>query len=479
MFPFQQTSIYQQSLEVINAILKAFENETGSAIKKKIEEEALVLTSTLAKGLEAGEEIKKEHFKATAESMLGLLSHLDIAKNLSSVEKQKINELKQKLFELNYAISHFEKNRKKILILSCNMGKAHMSASNAIAEALLRLYGYDHSVEVIDFMEFMNSGMSKISQKTYEGSVKFMPALYKMFFESTDKKWPIKFLNQVNYPFVLSKLKKFFEEKQPDIIVSTFPLWDYVTNEIWKKYNKNAKFMSIITDSTSIHKFWLVADVDYRIVCNKDTAYVLEKFGADPKTIKVLGFPVRLDFMEKPDREIFLRRYHLDPRKKTLLFLPTAQSNSVNVKIMKKLLTKTDSFNIFVIAGRDPKIKPKLEKMAHGSSIKIFGWTDEMPAFIKAADIVITKAGGATVMECIAAEKPMIITSVIPGQEQGNAELVMDYDLGVVLDKNKMDLEAGIEKVVKNYHRFQGNIKKQSVPDAALKIAEFINGEIK
>jgi len=478
MLPFQKTSLYQKSLQTVNELLQSFEREHSSVIKKKVEEEALCLTTALAKGLEGQNSLEKEtQFKVSNDSTLGLLSLMDVAKNLSSLEPKKIDELKGKLFELMHNLGNFEKNRKRVLILSCNMGKAHMSASNAIAEGLLKTFGYDYNVEIIDFMEFMNSSMNKITLNAYEGSVKFMPHFYKMFYESTDKKWPVKFLNQINYPFVLSKLKKFFEEKQPDLIVSTFPLWDYVTSEIWKKYNKNAKFMSIITDSTSIHKFWLIADVDYRVVCNKDTAYVLEKLGADPKTIKVLGFPVRLDFLEKLDRESFFGRYDLDHRKKTLLFLPTAQSAGLNVKIMKKLIEKTEDFNIFVITGRDSKIKPKLEKIARGSNVKIFGWTDEMPRFIKAADIVITKAGGATVMECIAAEKPMIITSVIPGQEQGNAELIMDYNLGIVLDESEMDLSQSIENITRNYSRFQSNLKKQSIPDAALKIAEFI-GEI-
>ena len=98
-----------------------------------------------------------------------------------------------------------------------------------------------------------------------------------------------------------------------------------------------------------------------------------------------------------------------------------------------------------------------------------------MPEFIKAADIVVTKAGGATVMECIAAEKPMVITSTIPGQEEGNAELIKRHQLGIVPASSAMGISESIEFIRRNYPLFQRNLKKHSKPDAAIKIAEFIS----
>jgi processive 1,2-diacylglycerol beta-glucosyltransferase len=41
-----------------------------------------------------------------------------------------------------------------------------------------------------------------------------------------------------------------------------------------------------------------------------------------------------------------------------------------------------------------------------------------------ASDVVLTKAGGATVHECLAAGVPAVVNYVIPGQEEGNLELL-------------------------------------------------------
>ena len=51
--------------------------------------------------------------------------------------------------------------------------------------------------------------------------------------------------------------------------------------------------------------------------------------------------------------------------------------------------------------------------------------------------LVIGKAGGATVQEAIAARCPMIVNQVIPGQEEGNAELISRGGLGAVAERNR------------------------------------------
>ena len=44
--------------------------------------------------------------------------------------------------------------------------------------------------------------------------------------------------------------------------------------------------------------------------------------------------------------------------------------------------------------------------------------------------LVVSKAGGATTHECVAAGVPMIITQVIPGQEAGNGRLIAEHNAG-------------------------------------------------
>jgi processive 1,2-diacylglycerol beta-glucosyltransferase len=46
--------------------------------------------------------------------------------------------------------------------------------------------------------------------------------------------------------------------------------------------------------------------------------------------------------------------------------------------------------------------------------------------------VVISKAGGATTQEAIAARCPMIVNQVVPGQEEGNCELLLRHRAGAL-----------------------------------------------
>jgi processive 1,2-diacylglycerol beta-glucosyltransferase len=119
--------------------------------------------------------------------------------------------------------------------------------------------------------------------------------------------------------------------------------------------------------------------------------------------------------------------------------------------------------------------------MRFEKNVAVLGWTTNVPDLILSSDIVITKAGGATVMECIAAKKPMIITQVIPGQEEGNAKLIKKHNLGVILEKGRKgitNLPEHIKDIRKNYNKFQSALEEQSKPEAALQIARLIDSEI-
>ncbi len=363
---------------------------------------------------------------------------------------------------------------KKILILSAHMGQGHMSAAKSIKEAIEHLYDHDYEVEIVDLMEILSRSINRVSQKTYDSLSRRAPIVCEFIFETWDKKWRMKLLNRLNYAIVLRKVRKFIKEKNPDLVVSTFPVWDYLMRRMLKKHNPNVKFISVITDSIFIHNAWVIGNADEQIVPNEDTAEAIKKLGYDEKKIRVLGFPVRLEFLKHLDTEKFLIEQNLNPRQFTILFLPTAQKPKRNIKIMEELLENFQHCNIIVIAGRDAKIKTKLEGYALYKNIKIVGWTDRMPDFIKASDVVLTKAGGATVMECLAAEKPMIITSTIARHERGNAELVKRYKLGVIENKRNPQITKSIHTIQKSYKIYQKNLKKLGNPKAAIDIAKHL-----
>jgi UDP-N-acetylglucosamine:LPS N-acetylglucosamine transferase len=371
--------------------------------------------------------------------------------------------------------------KKNILILYAKMGKGHYSASMATKEAIMHEYKNKYNVEIVDFFGIFNETFSNSTAKAYDNTVKHMPNFYKIFFEWTDEEWKVKFINTINYLSLSIAFKKLLKKHNPDIIISTFPIWDYAIAKMWKKEHPGAKFINIITDSISIHKAWLIADADYRIVPNEDTAKVLIQKGVDPDKIKILGFPVNLTFTKEIDKKNVLKFLGLNPKLFTVLMFANIGNNRRNQKLLESIVLNKRDYNVIVVTGRNETLMPKIEHMKYEKNVAILGWTTNVPELILSSDIIVTKAGGATVMECVAAQKPMIITQVIPGQEEGNAELIEQHKLGIILEDGKKgitNLPDHIKSIRKDYNKYKAALKMQSKPEAALQIAKLIDSEL-
>lgn len=477
MNSYSNTSIYKETIKAIEQISNILEHSQKNIINKKIQKNILNLTTQLALALNndnhkdlnsALEKLNQNFFKIN--------QLLDLSQQFQQLNSKNYLIIQEILEDLQEKIHNFPANRKNILILSALLGQGHMSAAKAVKEGIESLYGKDYNIEIIDFFDKIGKLLNKATIKAYEGTTKNYPLIYKAFFEGTDAKWPVQLLNLVNYPLNATKLEKFFTSKNPHLVLSVFPIWDYITSLAIKDLS-HVKFISLITDSITIHNVWVTGKPSTHIVANIETAANLQKLGAKPDNIKVFGFPVKLTFQKEPNKEKFFNKHQLNPKHKTILYLPANINDPVEENIQEIKKKYKDNLNLIIITGRNHELFPKLQHL-QSSNTKIIGWTDQMPEFIKNADIIITKAGGATVMECIAAIKPMIITDVILGQEIGNAELIKLHDLGIVLKDANMTITEAIDYISNNYQRIIKNLSQQSKPEASIKIAEFLHQEL-
>jgi processive 1,2-diacylglycerol beta-glucosyltransferase len=185
----------------------------------------------------------------------------------------------------------------------------------------------------------------------------------------------------------------------------------------------------VVTDSISIHSLWWRAACDGWFLPNEDSAAVLRQAGLPPDRLHVCGFPVDPFFsahdgrLSPPD----LTAPDTVPRVLQVINSGTRHAEAT----AGRLLTETN-WEITCAVGRDNRLRARLEALACGRSAptRILGWTDEVPHLLMTHHVVISKAGGATTQEAIAARCPMIVSQVIPGQEEGNYELLRRHGIG-------------------------------------------------
>lgn len=464
---FQNTKIYQKSLDLSREVLNAMKG--NDVLMRKIKKEALEIPVNI---LQALNQPKDENFSVLQKAIFNIYALLPLLE-LSKITTKK--NLTEKLISFNSELENFPNKRKKILILTLHTGEGHRAAAFGALQGIQELYGHDYDTEVIDFIETMNMLVGRTSEKVYTKSVKYLPSFYKFIYRTFDKKWRIKLLNYLNYPLLYTKLNRLLQEKNPDLIISTHPLWDFSVRQIWKKYRKEAKFVSIVTDSITVHHAWITADTDFYIVPNEDTADSLRRLKVSDEKIKVFGFPLNPVWSQKVDRNAVLRDIGFKPDLLTILYIAGTCATRRFVSILKKISTEIDNTQIIVVTGRNNRLFEAFSRARITCPCKIFGWVSNMHELMKSCDIVITKAGGASVMECIAAKKPMIITKVISGQEEGNAILVKKHHLGYIAQTPLKIIEA-VFLISEERVEIERNLEKLRYPNAAQDSARFVVG---
>jgi processive 1,2-diacylglycerol beta-glucosyltransferase len=157
--------------------------------------------------------------------------------------------------------------------------------------------------------------------------------------------------------------------------------------------------------------------------------------------IHVTGIPIMPVFGQPYARRQCADEIGIDPAKPTLLMMSGGVGLAGTDKLAERLLQLPGDFQIIALAGRNARLLQALQRIAtrHPGRLTPMGYTNTIERIMSASDVAITKPGGLTVSECLALGLPMIVVSPIPGQEERNADYLLEA--GAALKAND---EAGL-----------------------------------
>jgi processive 1,2-diacylglycerol beta-glucosyltransferase len=147
-------------------------------------------------------------------------------------------------------------------------------------------------------------------------------------------------------------------------------------------------------------------------------------------------------FREIHPRDQSAQALGIDPGRITLLLMSGGAGVGEIHKLARRLLDVGQEFQLIALAGKNKRLFRELLKVAqdHPGRMIAMEYTETIERVMAASDIAITKSGGLTTSECLAMGLPMIVVSPIPGQEERNADFLLEH--GAAL---KAYDEAGVE----------------------------------
>ena len=360
---------------------------------------------------------------------------------------------------------------KKILVLYGSYGGGHLSAAKSIYEYLTTI-NPDLHVELVDCIEYINKHLNKISTDAYKGMTKNAPFMWELVYNATQDGAMAKVATTSNK--ILSfKLLQLIEETNPDLIISTHFFSSQMCAFLKQKGKINCKLATILTDY-HIHNQWLYLPeyVDFFFVANSDMKkeMILNKIPA--RKIYITGIPVSSRFSNKFNKDEIFKEFNLDKTKRTVLFFAGGEfglGRNTTFMTLKAIIRLFKDTQVVAISGKNQKMKLKFQKLIEttGSSdrVKLLDFTDKVPELMHIANFVVTKPGGLTSTESLVSGLPIIIINPIPGQEEQNAEFLVNNGAAIWIRK-----EDNIARVLKNLYRDKEKFK--SMAKAAKKIAK-------
>ena len=118
--------------------------------------------------------------------------------------------------------------------------------------------------------------------------------------------------------------------------------------------------------------------------------------------------------------------------------------------------------HLVVITGRNVALRAKLNELAPNlpTPMTVLGYCDNVPELMRAADLLVTKAGPGAIAEASIAEVPVVVYDFIPGQERGNLDYVRTNGIGVVA-LAAADVVTSVRRIVANLERLQAMRDRQ------------------
>jgi processive 1,2-diacylglycerol beta-glucosyltransferase len=361
---------------------------------------------------------------------------------------------------------------KKILILTAAFGEGHNSAARGIRQGLAQIAGRDVEVELHDLFAETYGEANTWAREAYLGLINQWPQAWSRVYRWLDRQQ--KFAGGFKIFFTLKKyLRRLLGTFEPDVIVSVYPAYSHMLDEMLGDVGRTgSKRVVVITDSLSVNAIWYRCSANYFLLPNERSAAVLHAAGISPDKIRTFGFPVSPEFAEPG-----LVRPPPTERENRVLYLVNARKTLAPELVLR--LAALRGIALTVAVGRDRRLRKSIENVRRLAlrPFELVGWSEELPRLLRASHLLISKAGGATVQEAIAAGCPMIVNHVIPGQEEGNARFLVETNSGAIAPDDEAVLtavQAAFANDAAQWREWSANAAQLSRPAASLETARFL-----
>lgn len=324
--------------------------------------------------------------------------------------------------------------QKKLLLLSVSAGAGHARAAEAI-RAQAQLHHADIEAVHLDVMNFVSSAFRTLYTDFYIKLVNKAPAVWGYLYSATNEAKPdssTEKMRQALERLSTRSLLKEIAQFKPDAIICTHFLPAEILSRMIRKHGFSCPVWVQVTDF-DLHRMWVHDHMAGYFAASDEVAFRMQAQGIAAAAVSVTGIPIMPVFGAALDRKVCAAEFGLDPQRTTILLMGGGAGLGSLDTVAERLLALEDGFQLIVLAGKNAAALAALQALAlrYPGRLLAQGFTDKVERLMACADLVITKPGGLTTSECLAMGLPMIVNAPIPGQEERNADYLLEQGVAM------------------------------------------------
>ena len=315
-----------------------------------------------------------------------------------------------------------------ITILTGKFGMGHLSAARALQEQLTQ---DGHHADIIDLFEYAMPERAAAMYWGFNLLVTYGGVFYNLYHDLTANN-----AGEGRGDDLIDGLDDLLDEYEPDVVISTHPICSAAMARYKEEGPSDIPLVTCVTDVTC-HSEWIHPGTDCYLVAEEAVRQGLIAKGVDPDAIVVSGIPVSDRF--RPARRDRSRRRELLIMGGGLGLMPRRDS-------FYQELDALPGVHTVILTGKNEKLFQRLD--GRYENIEAVPFTNEVERYMARAHLMLSKPGGITCFEAIAARLPILAWQPFLKQEQENAGFLVRRGMARIAAKEESACLSAIREAI-------------------------------
>jgi 1,2-diacylglycerol 3-beta-galactosyltransferase len=365
-----------------------------------------------------------------------------------------------------------------VTFLFSDTGGGHRAASEAIIEAMESEFGDTVSTQMVDFLKDYAPEPFNHLPEVYPDVVR-VPELWGAVFDISDGRPQARVVTSAFWPYVRNAARKLVRDHHSELIVSVHPL---ANSFALRALGKNRPpFVTVVTDMVTTHALWFDRRADQILVPTEMARQRALEYNMPPEIVRVVGQPVsQRCSAPMGDKHVLREKLGWPQDKLIVLLVGGGEGMGPLAETARAIDASGLDVGQVIVAGRNARLEAELRELNWENPTYIYGFTRDMPDFMRAADFMVTKAGPGTIAEALIASLPIVLYAKLPGQEDGNVTFVETEGAGIWAPEPLLVVRALTRWICRPQERQKviDNCQRVARPDAARQIAHILGEQL-